>query len=92
MVANGSQIAFVTTVRGHPVVCVMDIDGKNQKRITLTLENHTNPAWSPDGSLIAFTAKIGETYSIFLIESDGSNPRRLTIGAGHNKMPAWSPS
>lgn len=50
---NGKQIAFISDREGGDNIWLMDIDGKNLKKITD--EKHAilhNPYWSPDGNYI----------------------------------------
>src|SRR5688572_21286684 len=68
---------------------VMNADGSSQIRLTLEPEQqHSNPAWSPDGSRIVFANGAAEIYVISL---DGRSQTRLTNSQGGGWKPAWSP-
>jgi Tol biopolymer transport system component len=86
---DGSSIAFNSERDGRREIYVMNADGTNQRR--LTMSGGSSPSWSPDGRSIAFDnffGLISESSGIYVMNSDGSNPRKI-----HNlgSWPRWSP-
>ena len=89
-----TKIAFASTRDGNIDIYVMDIDGRNQRRVTVNPANDGLPAWSPDGKKIAFVSNrnnVNEDHKqIWAIDADGKNPIRLTDGLVDTR-PDWSP-
>lgn len=52
----GTQIAFVSDVRGNKEIYVMEADGANKRRVTANRQINLFPAWSPDGSTLLYTS------------------------------------
>ena len=63
---DGSRIAFTSTRDGNYDVYVMDIDGKNVKRITHSDEREDYPAWHPDGQHLVYVAEHGGRFDLFV--------------------------
>jgi TolB protein len=77
---------------------VMDADGSNVRRLTVTAPGRTtqNPAWSRDGQRLAFdSTRDGESiltdWEIYLMDADGTSIRRLTNDRKPDGHPRWSP-
>ena len=86
------MIVFSSARDGNAEIYVMDVDGKNQRRLTNHPAADFHPSWSPDGKKIVFTSyRNGGNIQIFVMDSDGQNPIRLSEGA-NDKNPAWSPN
>jgi len=108
---NGSRIAYTSfrVLNGTDAagatgnIWVMNADGSGQTALTklsATLANSLNPAWSPDGSKIIFTSEraldgsdaIGAAVYIWVMNADGSSPTPLTrLITTNSKNPTWSP-
>jgi dipeptidyl aminopeptidase/acylaminoacyl peptidase len=71
-------------------VDVIDIDGRNHRKLTDRPGVDGLPAWAPDGRHIAFTSDRDGGPEIYVMDTDGSNVRRLAPGQG-GAHPAWSP-
>ena len=89
-----TKIAFTSTRDGNIDIYVMDIDGRNQRRVTVNPARDWLPAWSPDGKKIAFVSNrnnVNEEHrQIWVIDADGKNAIRLTDGLVDTN-PDWSP-
>ena len=84
------QIAFTSTRDGNPEIYGMDVNGKNQIRLTRHPEEDKMPSWSPDGKKIAFVSmRNSGRNQIHVVDSNGENIRRITQGA-IDLNPAWS--
>ncbi len=54
---------------------VMDADGSNQTRLTVTASSEHNEVWLDGGKKIAYLGKNGESMQIFVMDADGSNSK-----------------
>jgi TolB protein len=100
---DGAKVAFSSARDGNYEIYVMDIDGRNQTRLTNSPEAEISPAWSPDGRRLVFVRLIGsaspqQTRSalsgnrdIFVMNADGSGVQQLTNGPEQEHSPTGSP-
>lgn len=82
---------------------LMNADGSNERRLSFTEGEDTDPAISPNGRLIAFVSDRDGNPEIFLMDTLGQNVRQLTVTAPGQRVfgklqggvvhsrPAWSP-
>ena len=77
---DGKQIVYqvgyysVKQNKSHQVLYVMDADGKNQRKLTLSSKSEVSPAWIEGGTRIAFLSG-GQIWSML---PDGTDRRQLT--------------
>ena len=94
-----AQIAFMSKRDGNPEIYVMDIDGKNQRRLTNHPKSDWSPSWSPDGKRIVFMSeRDGHVHvhgwpvcEIYVMDADGGNQQNLTNDPNDDRQPSWSP-
>ena len=81
-----AQIAFVSHRDGNPEIYLMDINGKNQRRLTNNRHEDWYPSWSPDGKRIVFHSNRDghvidgrPTDEIYVMDADGNNQFPLMV-------------
>ena len=99
-----TRIAFVTDRDSDSVlglvenravkeIYIVDYDGANVKRVTVSRTINTNPAWAPDGRAIGYTSWLSgfpEVIVSHLYEGRMSRPANGN-DEDHNFLPAYSP-
>ncbi|MBN2755495.1 MAG: PD40 domain-containing protein [Candidatus Goldbacteria bacterium] len=88
-VPDGKRVEFVNG--GTYKIYVMDIDGKNRKRLTNYGENHTKPFWSPDGKKLYYFDWYEQKAHVFKMDIDGNNKEQtaLYMEDGRDGSAAW---
>jgi TolB protein len=81
---DGQRIAFVRRQHDHWEVYVVNADGRNLRRLTVTPEkpngevgSSASPAWSPDGQHIAFLSDRRGKWEIWVMEANGGQLRPM---------------
>lgn len=88
---DGKQVAYSSTAPGNQEIMVVDVGGKNRRRLTQHPATDAHPAWSPDGKSIAFATDRWGGMEIAVMNPEGGEIRRLTKSPGLDDYPAWSP-
>jgi len=89
---DGKKIVFNSDRTGRRHLYVIDINGKNLKRISRERRgSYYTPVWSPRGDMIAFTKQEGGQFYIGVMEIDGSN-ERMIAKSFHVEGPTWAPN
>jgi Tol biopolymer transport system component len=85
---DGKWVAYEGNQSGNLDIYLQSVGGQNAINLTKdSLEDDTEPAFSPDGESIAFRSE-RQGGGIFVMGRTGESARRLT-DAGYS--PAWSP-
>ena len=77
---DGKMVAYqvgyysVKENKSHHVLCVMNTDGKNQRQLTTSAKNETDPAWIDGGKRIAYLHE-GQVWSML---PDGTDRKQLS--------------
>jgi Tol biopolymer transport system component len=71
---------------------LMDIDGKNQIRLTYDGAGDRTPSWSPDGEKIIYCSYRSGNPNIWIMNSDGSHQTLLTKNSLNDLSPTWNPN
>lgn len=88
---DGTKIAFQSYVDKNWEIFVMDVDGRNVKRLTFNPAHDALPAWAPNGNKIAFTSDRAGNAEIFAMDVDGTNKKNLSNNPANDQWPTWSP-
>jgi serine/threonine protein kinase/Tol biopolymer transport system component len=90
---DGTQLAYVSNIRGNVSISIMDSDGKNVRRLTSDAYS-ASPIWSPDGTQIAYLSRGQSKSAIDLYNMTDINGQirytQLTQN-GRCTSFAWSP-
>ena len=77
---DGSRVVYTVAYysvkenKSHHVIYMMDADGQNNRRLTTSAKNETDPAWIDGGQRVAFLTG-GQLWTM---KADGSDRRQLT--------------
>ena len=84
----GYQVGYysVKANKGHQVLCIIDTDGKNQRQLTTSSKNETDPTWL-DKETISFLCD-GE---IWTMKPDGTERRQVSKTDGKVEGFKFSP-
>ncbi len=86
---DGKQVAYVAIKGGVPNVCVMTIDGADQRQVTTRKASCGRPRWSPDGKQLAFVSFEGKYPQLFTVAAGGGELRKLTRLDGGVNFVNW---
>lgn len=87
-----TKIAYtVATGKRKKEIHIMDMDGKNSRRLTSSKSLSISPEWSPDGHRLIFTSYMDGAPDLYIMGTDGKGLTRLTFGKGASLTPIWSP-
>ena len=86
-----AQIAFASNRDGDYEIYVMNINGKNLRRLTNNHHLDHSPSWSPDGKCIVFSSNRDRNREIYVMDADGGNQLNLTNNPQGDYSPSWSP-
>ena len=98
---DDQRIVFSGTLGGESDLYIVDVDGKNLKRLTNDIYGDLQPVWSPDGRKVAFATDRGPPtdlarlhlgkWQIATIDVETGAIEVIPRQAGHNLNPQWSP-
>jgi tricorn protease len=72
-------------------IWIVNEDGSNPQRITVSTGRDINPRFSPDGKSIAFSSNRYGNNDVFVVPVTGGVPKRLTFHTGSDEVTGWSP-
>ncbi|MBM4068735.1 MAG: hypothetical protein FJ271_07295 [Planctomycetes bacterium] len=88
---DGKRIAYIARKKGVPSVCVMNLDGSEQRQLTYRKSASGRVRWSPDGKEIAFVSFEAKYPQLFVVSAAGGRPRQLTSLQGAVYFVNWLP-
>jgi Tol biopolymer transport system component len=71
---------------------LMDIDGKNTKRLTHDGAGDRTASWSPDGKWILYASYRSGNPDIWIMDSNGNHQTKLTEVKLNDLSPTWNPN
>ncbi|MCY3740836.1 MAG: hypothetical protein OXH00_07440 [Candidatus Poribacteria bacterium] len=86
-----SKIVFTSTRDGDAEIYIMNVDGTQQKNLTLNGARDGSPVWSPTGEHIAFHSDRHGIRDIYIMDADGKNVRKVLKDVAYREFPTWSP-
>jgi Tol biopolymer transport system component len=89
---DGKKILFNSLRSPNWGLWLMDIDGKNTKRLTHDGAGDRKASWSPDGKWILYSSYRSANPDIWIMDSDGSHQTKLTEGGLNDLSPTWNPN
>lgn len=97
---DGKQLLFTrqiiemvdTTKISNGELFLMDLNGKNEMRLTYKQGYDSGGKFAPDGKKVSFYGPTTDkNYEIYTMNADGSNIENLTMDAAEDYSPDWSP-
>ncbi len=94
---DGKMIAYTVSYysvkenKSHHVIYVMDADGTNNRLLTTTSDNESEPAWIKGGSKIAFLTATGGSNQIWEMNPNGTERKQLSHYEGDIEGFKFSP-
>ena len=77
---------------GNNEIYVMDVDGRNVRRLTNHEASDSADSWSPDGLTILFSSNRDGNNEIYRVNVDGTNLQRLTNNETDDIYPVIAPN
>src|SRR5262249_55706704 len=88
---DGRVILYSSPRTGKGDLYLIDIDGRNRRRLTANPSYEGDGIFSPDGLRIAFIREEGSASHVWLMNADGTGERTVTSGTGYDTCPSFSP-
>jgi Tol biopolymer transport system component len=79
---SDGRIVYRSFAGGNPNVWIMKADGSENRQLSTSAHQNTDPMVSPDGSYIAWSSDRIGLRNIWRMNLDGGSVRQLTRGAG----------
>jgi TolB protein len=89
-IAN-TRVAFVAGEKGQSHLYMVDIDGRNLRRLTQSPSIVMGPSWSPDGTQIAYLSYASGSPAVYTVNVVTMEITKFSSFEGLNSSPAWSP-
>jgi Tol biopolymer transport system component/DNA-binding winged helix-turn-helix (wHTH) protein len=88
---DGRRLAFVCIQASLRDICIVDADGRHERKVVTAPEDDIDPAWSPDGKRLAFARVRGRGWEVYTVDAAGGVPTRVTLEGWSALDPHWSP-
>lgn len=81
----GEAIIFESNRDGHWQIYIMDIDGKNQRRLITSAYNDRRPTWNPFKNMILFESDRNGFSDLYTFDLDTKELKKVPISLKGNK-------
>ena len=88
---DGRLIAMSLAEGGNSDIYSLNLETREQRRLTNHPAIDTSPSFAPDGRRLVFNSDRAGTPQLYTMNADGSGVQRISFGAGRYGSPAWSP-
>ncbi len=94
LIAFTVQTWSIEKNRSQTNIWLMDVQGRNSRRLTTADANDSGPVWSPDGSRIAFTSRRSddEASALYILRLDGGEAEKVLELPFGVSNPQWHPN
>ena len=76
---TGDQIIFESNREGNWDIYTMDLDGKNQQKVTLHKKDDRRPSWHPSGQKIIFESNRSGKYELYELHIKNKEVKKINI-------------
>lgn len=76
---TGDQIIFESNREGNWDIYTMDLDGKNQQKVTLHKKDDRRPSWHPSGQKIIFESNRSGKYELYELHVKNKEVKKINI-------------
>ena len=81
-------MAYVSRFDNDFDIFIMNLQTRENYRVTANQGSNEEPHWSPDGEQLCFTSNRSGRWQIYAINRNGTNLRQITK-TGNNREPVW---
>ncbi len=85
------SLAYVVRENGQQDIWVVPVGSRSPIRITNSLEDDRDPAWSPDGTRLAYASRQDDNWEIYVYEVATGESTRMTYDLSFQAGANWSP-
>jgi TolB protein len=84
-------MAFVARENAQDDIWAIPVGSRTPLRLTNSLEDERDPAWSPDGQRLAYASRQDGNWEIYVYELSSGDTTRMTYDLSFQANPSWSP-
>lgn len=88
---DGRKLAFAAKAGEQDAILIMDIESRDQEKLTFGLDGIFSVDWSPQGDRIAFGGSKGHKSDIYMYDLGTRELHNLTDDVFSDVDPVWSP-
>lgn len=88
--ARGS-LAYVVREKAQTDIWAIPVGSRSTVRLTNSLADERDPAWSPDGKRLAYASRQDGNWEIYIHDLAGGETTRMTYDLSFQGAPGWSP-
>lgn len=87
--ARGSM-AYVAREMGQTDIWVVPVGSRSPIRLTNSIEDDRDPAWSPDGRRLAYASRQDGNWELYVYDTVSGETTRMTYELSFQGAPTWS--